>query len=269
MKKGWNVEIKYMDISFYKYQGTGNDFVMIDDREERIDQSNLELISKLADRKFGIGADGVILIRNHADLDFEMVYYNADGSQSMCGNGARCAVAFSKFLGIISNETSFIAIDGPHKARIIEGEVELLMGDVSPLEQRDADLFINTGSPHHLRKVDDVKSYPVVQEGKEVRYSPIYPEGTNVNFVENLGSNSLFVRTYERGVEDETLSCGTGVTAAALAFGGKEPRQTVSIKTIGGNLSVRYDFDEEKGFENIWLIGPAEQVFKGEIEVPA
>ena len=256
-----------MNISFYKYQGTGNDFVMIDDRTAQLDLKNLELISKLCDRKFGVGADGVILIRNHPDFDFEMVYFNADGSQSMCGNGARCAVAFAKFLGIVAGETRFLAIDGPHSAKISEGLVELLMGEVSQTEAVEEDLFIDTGSPHHLRKVTGVNSYPVVKEGKEIRHSARYPKGTNVNFVEVLGENELFVRTFERGVEDETLSCGTGVTAAALGFGTKNPTQTVTINTLGGHLSVRYSTTENGAFKDIWLIGPAEQVFAGKIEI--
>ncbi|MFC3879955.1 diaminopimelate epimerase [Algoriphagus namhaensis] len=256
-----------MNISFFKYQGTGNDFVMIDDRENSFDHQDLELISRLCDRKFGIGADGVILIRNHTDYDFEMVYFNADGSQSMCGNGARCAVAFAKFLGIVEQETRFLAIDGPHEAKIDQSLVELRMGNVPDTERVEEDLFIDTGSPHHLRKVNEVKTYPIVMEGKKVRHSERYPLGTNVNFVELLGENELFVRTFERGVEDETLSCGTGVTAAALGFGTKNQNQTVKINTLGGNLAVRYAWDAERGFEDIWLIGPAEQVFAGNIEI--
>lgn len=263
----YGLPLNPMNISFYKYQGTGNDFVMIDDRAAQLDLQNLELIAKLCDRKFGVGADGVILIRNHPDFDFEMIYFNADGSQSMCGNGARCAVAFAKFLGIVAGETRFLAIDGPHSAKISEGLVELLMGEVSQTEEVEEDLFIDTGSPHHLRKVTSVHSYPVVKEGKEVRHSARYPKGTNVNFVEVLGENELFVRTFERGVEDETLSCGTGVTAAALGFGTKNPIQTVKINTLGGHLSVRYSTTENGVFKDIWLIGPAQQVFAGKIEI--
>ncbi|MHA7130526.1 diaminopimelate epimerase [Algoriphagus namhaensis] len=256
-----------MKISFYKYQGTGNDFVMIDDRAGSMDDENLDLISRLCDRKFGVGADGVILIRNHPDYDFEMVYFNADGSQSMCGNGARCAVAFAKFLGIIKEETHFLAIDGPHRARVADDLVELLMAEVQKVEEVGADLFVDTGSPHHLRAVSDVKSYPVVMEGEIIRHSDRYPKGTNVNFVEKLGSDELFVRTFERGVEDETLSCGTGVTAAALAFGQKGSNQEVKIHTLGGKLSVRYSSSASGGFQNIWLIGPADQVFAGTIQI--
>ncbi len=256
-----------MTLSFYKYQGTGNDFVMIDDRSEQFDLDDLSAVSKICDRKFGIGADGLILIRNHADYDFEMIYYNADGSQSMCGNGARCAVAFSHFLGIIDLETSFLAIDGGHKAKIVDGRVELLMGEVSKPKQVEGDVFIDTGSPHHLRKVEAINEYPVIEEGARIRHLDIYPEGTNVNFVEAIDENEIFVRTYERGVENETLSCGTGVTAAALAFGTKNPMQMVKIKTLGGELAVRYSLNQDNEFEDVWLIGPAEKVFEGTLDL--
>lgn len=257
-----------MEISFYKYQGTGNDFVMIDDREQKFDVSDLKLVSKLCNRKFGVGADGLILIRNHADFDFEMIYFNADGSQSMCGNGARCAVAFAAFLGILEEETSFLAIDGAHEAILKDGLVQLLMGDVAGIDEKGADFFVNTGSPHHIRFVDEVEKYPVFEEGKKVRYDQIYaPAGTNVNFVEEVNEDEIFVRTYERGVEDETLSCGTGVTAAAIAFGKEKPAATIKIKTLGGQLSVKFKASENGSFKEIWLIGPAEQVFTGKIKV--
>ncbi|WP_075348756.1 diaminopimelate epimerase [Algoriphagus marinus] len=257
-----------MEISFYKYQGTGNDFVMIDDRNEVFDLTDLDLISKLCDRRFGVGADGLILIRNHADLDFEMIYFNADGSQSMCGNGARCAVAFSEFLGIVHHKTNFLAIDGPHEAVIEDGLVQLKMGDVETLEKKGDDIFVNTGSPHHIRFVEKVREYPVYEKGKEVRFDQEYaPAGTNVNFVEKIDVDELFVRTYERGVEDETLSCGTGVTAAAIAFSKDKPTSNVKINTLGGQLSVKFQSLPDGTFQDIWLIGPAKQVFKGQITV--
>ncbi|MDR7128463.1 diaminopimelate epimerase [Algoriphagus sp. 4150] len=257
-----------MEISFYKYQGTGNDFVMIDDRARKFDDSDLELVSKLCDRKFGVGADGLILIRNHPSYDFEMIYFNADGSQSMCGNGARCAVAFSAFLGIVAEKTSFLAIDGAHEAILKEGLVHLLMGDVAGIEEKGADSFVNTGSPHHIRFVQDIAQYPVFEEGAKVRYDQMYaPAGTNVNFVEKISGDEIFVRTYERGVEDETLSCGTGVTAAAIAVGKDLPAATVKIKTLGGQLSVKFKASEKGSFKEIWLIGPAESVFAGKISV--
>lgn len=257
-----------MEISFYKYQGTGNDFVMIDDRLESFDVSDLKLVSKLCDRKFGIGADGLILIRNHTGFDFEMIYFNADGTQSMCGNGARCAVAFSAFLGIVQEKTTFLAIDGPHEAIIKEGLVQLLMGEVEGIEEKAGDFFVNTGSPHHIRLVDNVADYPVFAEGKSIRYDNSYsPAGTNVNFVEPIATDEIFVRTYERGVENETLSCGTGVTAAALVFGKDINNAEIKINTLGGKLSVKFTSRANGGFTDIWLKGPAEQVFSGKIKI--
>lgn len=253
-----------MNLSFYKYQGTGNDFVMIDDRNEIFPEKDLKLVQLLCDRKFGIGADGLILIRNKEDFDFEMIYFNADGSQSMCGNGARCAVAFSKFLGIIEEKTSFLAIDGPHTAEISDGLVSLGMGDVSSLANADQDFFVNTGSPHHVRFVENVEEYPVVTTGAEIRYSKTYePKGTNVNFVTPISTDQIHVRTYERGVENETLSCGTGVTACALVYGYQNRLNEVKIKTPGGDLKVQFVAAADGSFKNIVLIGPAEQVFQG------
>ena len=237
-----------MELSFYKYQGTGNDFVMIDDRDKRFDEKNLSLVRQLCDRKFGIGADGLILIRNHADFDFEMIYFNADGSQSMCGNGARC--------------------DGPHEALLVGDQVELLMGNVTGISESLGDYFVNTGSPHHIRFVEQVKDYPVFDQGKSIRYDACYaPAGTNVNFVERISDNEVFVRTYERGVENETLSCGTGVTAAAIVFGALQNQNHLKINTLGGKLSVKFHQDDEGGFSDIWLIGPTEQVFSGKINL--
>jgi diaminopimelate epimerase len=257
-----------MEIPFYKYQGTGNDFVMIDDRKSEFPEKNLELVKKLCDRRFGIGADGLILIRNKEGFDFEMIYFNADGSQSMCGNGARCAVAFSKFLGIVFDQTHFLAIDGPHHARVVGDLVELGMRSVSSLANAGNDFYVNTGSPHHVRFVENVTDYPVVPEGSKIRYSENYsPDGTNVNFVTPISSDEIYVRTYERGVEDETLSCGTGVTACALVFGYQNELHEVKIKTQGGNLKVRYTEQSDGSFQNILLIGPAEQVFEGKIEL--
>jgi diaminopimelate epimerase len=255
-----------MELTFYKYQGTGNDFVMIDDRGESVDLKDLELVRKLCDRKFGIGADGLIAIRNHPDFDFEMIYFNADGSQSMCGNGARCAVAFSSFLGIVSEKTRFLAIDGAHEAILSGDQVELLMGNVQGIEDKAGDFYVNTGSPHHVRMVENANGYPVFEEGKTIRYAATYaPGGTNVNFVEPLAEDEVFVRTYERGVEDETLSCGTGVTAAALVYGSSRHKNHIKINTLGGKLSVRFNSNPDGSFSKIWLIGPAVQVFSGKI----
>ncbi|GAA0877404.1 diaminopimelate epimerase [Algoriphagus jejuensis] len=257
-----------MEVNFYKYQGTGNDFVMIDNRDESFDVRDLDLVRKLCDRKFGVGSDGLIAIQLHPDYDFEMVYFNADGSQSMCGNGARCAVAFSAFLGIIEDKTHFLAIDGPHDAMLVGGQVELLMGDVKGIDQKLGDFFVNTGSPHHIRFVEKLDVYPVFAEGKSVRYDSGYaPAGTNVNFVQGLADDEVFVRTYERGVEDETLSCGTGVTAAAIVYGVQHNQNSVKINTLGGKLSVKFNSNPDGSFSKIWLTGPAEQVFSGKINI--
>ncbi len=257
-----------MEVTFYKYQGTGNDFVMIDNRDGRVNLGNLDLVRKLCDRKFGIGSDGLIAIQNHPDYDFEMIYFNADGSQSMCGNGARCAVAFSSFLGIVSRETHFLAIDGPHDAILNGDQVELLMSDVREIEVKSGDYFLNTGSPHHIRFVEGIEDYPVFEEGKTIRYDSGYaPGGTNVNFVQPVANDRVFVRTYERGVENETLSCGTGVTAAAIVYGSQHQRNQVKISTLGGELSVKFHSNPDGTFNKIWLIGPAEQVFSGQINI--
>lgn len=252
-------------ISFHKYQGTGNDFVMIDNRDLRFDRSDLTTVSKLCDRRFGIGADGVILIENHAQFDFEMIYFNPDGSQSLCGNGSRCAVMFAKALGIIENEAEFLAIDGPHKAFIEADEVHLLMNDVTSFEKIGDDYLINTGSPHYIKYVSAVDHLNVVADGKAIRYSERFTkEGVNVNFIQKESSNTLAIRTYERGVEGETLSCGTGCTAAALSLGLQGGKSPVKLKAQGGNLRVSFDRDENR-FTNIYLIGPAQKVFEGKI----
>jgi diaminopimelate epimerase len=257
-----------MEFSFYKYQGTGNDFVMIDDRADAFPDNDLSLAQKLCNRKFGIGADGLILIRDAVNHDFEMVYFNADGSQSMCGNGARCAVAFAKFLGIIDHKTIFLAIDGVHRALVSDEWIELEMSPVRSLAPAGSDYFVNTGSPHHVRFVANVSDYPVFEEGKKIRYSTDYkPNGTNVNFITPLENDEIHVRTYERGVENETLSCGTGVTACALVYGNQKQLNEVNIQTPGGKLKVKFSQSADGSFTDIWLIGPAVQVFKGIIEI--
>ncbi|GGI58429.1 diaminopimelate epimerase [Winogradskyella haliclonae] len=258
-----------MTLNFYKYQGTGNDFVIIDNRSLSFDKSNSKNIAKLCDRRFGIGADGLILLENHPKVDFRMVYYNADGNESsMCGNGGRCITAFAKFLGIIDRATTFEAIDGLHKAEIEKGIVKLQMQDVSNIETFENHLFLDTGSPHHVELVDNLKDFDVKNKGAEIRYGAPYNEvGSNINFVKQNSENSFAVRTYERGVEDETLSCGTGVTAVALAMhiSGKTTSKQVDLETQGGKLKIAFDISESGDYNNIWLIGPATQVFKGEI----
>lgn len=258
-----------MKHTFFKYQGTGNDFVMIDNRQHSFDKTNTKRISHLCDRRFGIGADGLILLENDDLVDFKMVYFNADGNESsMCGNGGRCITHFANFLGIIKTEAKFMAIDGLHNTKIIGNEIHLQMQDVTEIEASKDYVFLNTGSPHHIETCNNIKDINVKVEGSRLRYSELYKEeGSNINFVEQIDANNFKVRTYERGIEDETLSCGTGVTAVALAMNylNKTKKKLLKINTKGGNLSV--SFNTANGlYHDIWLIGAATMVFKGEIE---
>ncbi|RRB18409.1 diaminopimelate epimerase [Larkinella knui] len=254
-------------MDFFKYQGTGNDFILIDDRDETFPASQ-ERIARLCHRRFGIGADGLILLRNHSEYDFQMVYFNADGAEgSMCGNGGRCIVRFAHDLGLFEKETRFLAVDGEHYAVVTEEEVSLKMNEISGIDHQPDYSFLNTGSPHYVKVVEDVESMDVVAEGRPVRYDDRFaPGGTNANFIEPIGSNTLFVRTYERGVEDETYSCGTGVTASALVahqqLGMNSP---VLIQTIGGNLRVSFEVTADGSFNDLYLTGPAVRVFTGSI----
>ncbi|RXK50687.1 diaminopimelate epimerase [Aquirufa rosea] len=254
-------------MKFYKYQGTGNDFVVIDDREGTFQLGQAE-IAHLCHRRFGIGADGLMLLQNAEGYDFRMVYYNSDGTEgSMCGNGGRCLVRFAADLNIVQNFTTFIAIDGEHHAHIAPDKISLHMKNVAKIDAIEGDYFAQTGSPHLVRFTSSVKDENVQQVGAAIRYSDTFkPQGgTNVNFVEIL-EKGLFVRTYERGVEDETYSCGTGVTAAALVANSvKGLSSPISIQTLGGNLSIEFKGDAQNGYHDIFLIGPAVCVFKGEI----
>jgi len=254
-----------MIIEFYKYQGTGNDFIMIDDRENEFDMNDSGLVSALCERRMGIGADGLILLREHDTLDFEMIYFNADGKQSsMCGNGGRCIFAFAQLLEIIDTEATFMAIDGEHKGKITENEIALQMQDVSKIEGVGDGLVLDTGSPHYIEMVDDLKHLNVNKEGKKIRNSePFKKEGINVNFV--LDAAKLQVRTYERGVEAETLSCGTGTVATALAmhYANCIEENLINVKTKGGDLTVSFE-EFNGGYRNIWLIGEASMVYAGE-----
>jgi diaminopimelate epimerase len=259
-------------IPFFKYQGAGNDFIILDNRHKGYIKLSCKAIKKLCDRRFGIGADGFMLLQEHPDYDFEMLYFNADGNPgSMCGNGGRCIVAFAKFLGLIEQQTEFLAVDGPHFARISpEGnQVELQMIDVAQIENDGSAYVLNTGSPHYVQEVSDLEGLDVYQEGKAIRNNDTYRElGINVNFIEDKGDH-LFVRTFERGVEEETFACGTGVTAVALSMAkhsGKSGKLSTPIKVLGGNLRIDFEYDGTK-FSNIFLCGPAEQVFKGEIKI--
>ena len=257
-----------MNLTFYKYQGTGNDFVMIDNRQQVFDKTNTKHIAFLCDRRFGVGADGLILLENHDACDFKMVYFNADGNESsMCGNGGRCITAFAKFIGVINNEATFEAIDGLHKATIDDGLVSLQMQDVSTVEDHTSHVFLDTGSPHHVQMEANLSDFDVKFFGRQIREGAPYNEaGSNINFVSKISEEKFAVRTYERGVEDETLSCGTGVTAVALAMNyiGETEKNHITLQTEGGDLQVAFE-KTESSYKNIWLIGPATQVFKGTI----
>lgn len=242
---------------------------MIDNRNGEFPNGTDKMISKLCDRRFGIGADGLILLEEDDSSQFGMVYYNSDGNPgSMCGNGGRCIVAFAKYLGIIKENTEFKAVDGLHQASITDNIVSLKMQDVKDIMVKSNCLFLNTGSPHHVQMVSNLKDYNVKEEGAKLRYGIYGESGSNINFVEQQADNTFAIRTYERGVENETLSCGTGVTAAALGlhYWGKTSEETIKLHTEGGDLSVQYR-KSANGYENIWLEGPAEQVFKGTIEI--
>lgn len=260
-----------MKIPFHKYQGTGNDFIIIDNREDHFGNLSSNDISFLCDRSFGIGADGLILFNKKPGFDFEMLYYNADGKpSSLCGNGSRCIVRFASDLGMHKYSYRFLAADGPHDAEIDnEGLIRVRMNDVNKVEQHTGYSLLNTGSPHFVKFADDVKEIDVAETGRDIRNSKAFvKEGVNVNFVETLDDDKIFVRTYERGVEDETLSCGTGVTASALLAAHNEKGfNRVDVITPGGELSVEFNRIDESHFDNIWLCGPAEKVFSGEIEI--
>lgn len=260
-----------MLIQFNKYQGTGNDFVLLDNRSDKYSGITKKDVAFLCNRHFGIGADGLMLLNNKDGYDFEMKYFNADGAEgSMCGNGARCIVQFAYNSGIRKNTYRFRAYDGEHEAEIdINGLVRLKMNDVNALEIHNNHFIVDTGSPHFIKYSGDVLNLDVKNAGHTIRYSKEFADkGINVNFIESLDDDKIYVRTYERGVEDETLSCGTGVTASALVAAHNDNGfNHVKVKTQGGNLSVEFDKKDENHFENIWLIGPATFVFKGEINL--
>lgn len=261
-----------MKLFFYKYQGAGNDFLLVDNRQLAVDHHHPELISALCDRHFGVGGDGIMFLQDAPGYDFEMVYYNSDGQpSSMCGNGGRCIVAFAKHLGIVSTETNFLAVDGPHYAKIsASGDwVSLQMIDVADISRDENAYVLNTGSPHYVLPVTDLEQRDVFTEGRAIRNSPRYAEkGLNVNFVEDAGDH-YFVRTYERGVENETFACGTGVTAVALAMAQQKDLRgdlVTPVRVLGGNLSIRFHYDG-RHFTRIFLEGPAKLVFEGTAEI--
>jgi diaminopimelate epimerase len=259
-----------MKLQFYKYQGAGNDFVVLDNRDNKYEALSRHQVRFLCDRKFGIGADGLMLLELQEGYDFAMKYYNADGNEgSMCGNGGRCLVKFAHDMGIHREEYSFVAVDGLHEANFDSKQwVQLKMKNVSGIQQIHGDMVLDTGSPHYVKIVSDVKQQAVVEEGKKIRYSDEFKQkGINVNFVE-IDRKKIFVRTYERGVEDETLSCGTGVTASALVCAHNDfGFNHIDVETPGGTLAVEFEKTADDTFENIWLCGPATFVFTGDIEV--
>jgi diaminopimelate epimerase len=258
-----------MKIHFYKYQGTGNDFVMIDNRSKTIELDDTQ-VALLCHRKFGVGADGLILLENDAETLFKMVYYNADGRQStMCGNGGRCISHFAGLLNIVSQKGSFSAIDGLHDFELTGNDiVKLKMNDVHQIKRDGSDFVLDTGSPHYVTFDDDLLELDLVSSARAIRYNPTYAaSGINVNFVE-VKDNQFFMRTYERGVEDETASCGTGTVAVALTLVSNQLQNVspIVINTYGGELKVHFN-ENAGGFSDIWLEGPAKMVFEGQITI--
>jgi len=257
---------EYLEILFDKYQGTGNDFIMLNNMDGRYDGLSISHVQELCDRKFGVGADGLIKMSRHSNADFELEYYNSDGTQSFCGNGSRCAIQYASDNGIIKAETRFMAIDGEHHGLIENGVVSLKMNDVSILNSYNSDYIVDTGSPHYIHfEQEDID---IVEYGKKIRYSEKFnKDGINVNSL-RINDGELYIQTYERGVEDETLSCGTGVTACALIAMKliSDVNGAVTVNTKGGRLEVRADKKDE-GFVNIWLKGPAKRVYGGAIEL--
>lgn len=256
-------------VIFYKYQGTGNDFILIDNRENIVKKTDIALIKRLCDRKFGIGADGLMLLENDTEFDFHMFYANADGLEgSMCGNGGRCIVAFARKLGIIIDDAVFSATDGMHTARITGSVVTLQMKNVTSLKKIENYWLADTGSPHYVSMVDNLKELDVYSKGLAIRNNGLFrKEGINVNFVQQE-EQTYFVRTFERGVENETLACGTGVIAVAIAMA-QQKKETgpfiTEIRTLGGLLKVSFEKNTDATYTAIYLEGPAELVFEGHI----
>ena len=256
---------------FSKYQGTGNDFILIDNREQALNISTNQ-VATLCHRRFGIGADGLMLLEHSAIADYKMVYYNADGSTgSLCGNGSRCMAAFAQSLGVVTAKNAcFEATDGLHKVGFLAGgNIALEMADVLSMETTETHSILNTGSPHFVKWVEDAEAINVNPAGSKIRNRVRFKAaGINVNFVQRNTDGSLFVRTYERGVEAETLSCGTGVTAAAIASaGGQAGRYQIQVRTLGGRLEVAFENGSMGEARRILLTGPAVAVFTGEVEL--
>jgi diaminopimelate epimerase len=257
-----------MLLQFNKYQGAGNDFIIIDNRSHIINPEDSKLINRLCNRRFGAGADGLILLSDYRDADYEMKYFNSDGKiGSMCGNGGRCAAHFALKHSIAGEKQKFLAYDGIHKAEVTGDIVRLQMSDVKEYKTIDGNYFINTGSPHYVIFTIEIDMIDVNAEGKRIRWDPQFaPGGTNVNFAE-INNNELYIRTFERGVEEETLACGTGVTASAIAsvLKGHFDTTPVNVRARGGNLKVDFIVKDEV-ITNVWLTGPATYVFEGKLE---
>jgi diaminopimelate epimerase len=256
---------------FYKYQGTGNDFILLDNRDGHADNLTQATISAWCHRRFGVGADGLMLLGLKDGYDFTMAYFNADGAPgSMCGNGARCIVRFAADIGIIRERYHFLAPDGDHEAELLQdGGVRLWMSDVDGIEEVGSDVVLDTGSPHYVKFVDGLERLDVDVSGRSIRNSDRFRlKGINVNFVAPKQPDCIFVRTFERGVEAETFSCGTGVTASALvSVNQRQGKHKIGVETLGGTLMVEFECIGPATYRNIRLIGPATFVFKGEIEI--
>ena len=251
---------------FYKYHGTGNDFILVDNTKGDFRDPSAERISKLCHRHFGIGADGLILLESSTQADFKMVYFNADGHKgSMCGNGGRCVTHLAHNLGYVPNQGHFEGPDGLHQFRVAHPQISISMGDVFEIRTVKQGLFVDTGSPHLICFRDNIKDLDVATLGRKLR-NEFEPGGVNVNFVCKT-NDGFSMRTYERGVEAETLSCGTGATAAAIALmeTGAVKQGSITLKTLGGILSVSC-VREDSAYRNIWLTGPVMKVFKGEFQ---
>jgi diaminopimelate epimerase len=260
-----------MQIKFTKYEGTGNDFLLINNLDGVYDNLSIQDIQRICKRRFGVGADGLIKINESRHAAFYMDYYNSDGTQSFCGNGARCAVHFAREIGIdVTNTIEFDAIDGLHEASIEGILVKLKMIDVKEIHKKGEAFELFTGSPHYIEFSDDISSKHILSRGRSVRFSPYYLDhGINVNLIKEINFNYIAIATYERGVEDETLSCGTGATACALLWDSISDKKLkeVHVKVKGGELSVQFEQDETNGYSNIFLIGPATKVYDGIIKV--
>jgi diaminopimelate epimerase len=256
-----------MKFHFYKYQAAGNDFVLIDNRNKKLSLSK-EQIARICDRRFGVGANGVILVDNDSKANFHITYINPDGSESLCGNGCRTAVDLASRLGMTNGKISFNAHDGVHKAEILSnGQIKIQMNDVDVIDEVLGGYSLDTGSPHYVKFVSNLDTYPVFDDGRKMRYDAHFPKGTNANYIEDKGNNSIALRTYERGVEEETLACGTGATAAALAASKKGYSSPLTIFTKGGTLTVDFKLRPSGGFSDIYLTGPAKLVFEGDLEL--